>query len=382
MDYTEIGAMHQPTFTRAVRAPRVPVQPSTCSPAINAGGVKPWQYVIQPGDYPASIAQKLTGDPMQWVRLRNANRDDPAGFAVDRWGVCNWRSWYPGKRLKIPADWPEATSANLAAGSIVGTGWGPRLKQSPIPSGTIRLPNGIKGFTVANPWLEKPSFLNGVSWLQYWTIRVDAWMQHLSQQATGYNNTGFEVICNKAYLCRHGVPTPGMYAEPGLPNATSAYWTRLDRFLRSYSSPTTFAQDQLQIVTGSGAIVVLPGVWYYNPGDAVTARAAALMFSSSSFCSPTYAASANIANQGLTIGTSAAFGTDQMGQLRESSQANLDRFADMMSSSAVDADTTGNEDKTGDEANGDAKAPMHPAWYVAITAGTLLAGYGIYRAVT
>lgn len=66
-------------------------------------------YVVQPGESPGDVAVRF-GQPYEgWVKLRQANHDDPDGFTKPSSdaGACTFAKWQPGKRVKIPADWAD-----------------------------------------------------------------------------------------------------------------------------------------------------------------------------------------------------------------------------------------------------------------------------------
>jgi LysM domain len=71
-------------------------------------------YVVQEGESPSDVAIRF-GQPYDgWVALRQANHDDPGGFtkpAADN-GACTFAQWGPGKRVKVPAKWPDPPKSN------------------------------------------------------------------------------------------------------------------------------------------------------------------------------------------------------------------------------------------------------------------------------
>jgi len=85
----------------------------TCNPGSAITQVKPYVYVVQSGDFPSTITTKWgietggQGRPWKWHELRRANADDPDGFMLDPYGACVWVNWRAGKKLRIPASWPE-----------------------------------------------------------------------------------------------------------------------------------------------------------------------------------------------------------------------------------------------------------------------------------
>ena len=96
--------------------------PTPCQPGV-INEVKPYRYVVQPGDTPYLVAKMFTGNGTRWTELRSANHDDPHGFARDQYGVCNWRVW-SGKELKVPASWPDPAYGSALDARLVQTGTG------------------------------------------------------------------------------------------------------------------------------------------------------------------------------------------------------------------------------------------------------------------
>ncbi len=68
--------------------------------------IKPYVYRANMSQMPYELAKKWTGNGMRWKELRRANYDDPDGFQYDKTCTCNWTIW-DGKKLKIPASWPD-----------------------------------------------------------------------------------------------------------------------------------------------------------------------------------------------------------------------------------------------------------------------------------
>ena len=77
-----------PTF-EAVSLPRI------ATPMLASGHI----YVVQPGDFPIKIAQKLVHDGHRWQELIGANP------AKKRASDGNFASLQPGERLQLPASW-------------------------------------------------------------------------------------------------------------------------------------------------------------------------------------------------------------------------------------------------------------------------------------
>lgn len=78
-----------------------------CAPTTDPFPSKPYFYVLQPGDSPETVGVAFGGGPMGWVQLRRANADDEDGFVMSD-GKCSFKSFEPGKRVRIPGHWSEA----------------------------------------------------------------------------------------------------------------------------------------------------------------------------------------------------------------------------------------------------------------------------------
>jgi nucleoid-associated protein YgaU len=85
-----------PTF-EAVSLPRI------ATPMLASGHI----YVVQPGDFPIKIAQKLIHDGHRWHELIAANP------AKKRASDGNFASLQPGERLQLPASWTAAQTPFL-----------------------------------------------------------------------------------------------------------------------------------------------------------------------------------------------------------------------------------------------------------------------------
>jgi len=89
--------------------PLPPIAPPAAGPAVPIPSAPPPPtpdtavrfYVVESGDNPSKIAQKFTGDPNRWREMSRLNPE--ANLGAGR--------IYPGQRLRIPPDWPNAPAA-------------------------------------------------------------------------------------------------------------------------------------------------------------------------------------------------------------------------------------------------------------------------------
>jgi hypothetical protein len=101
----------------------VPFKPEVT--ACDAGTTASWpqlNYVVREGEQPWDVAMRF-GQPYDgWIKLRQANRDDPDGFirpAKDS-GPCTWASWKTGKLVRIPAEWHLPDEGSPVWNDIIG----------------------------------------------------------------------------------------------------------------------------------------------------------------------------------------------------------------------------------------------------------------------
>ena len=94
-----------PSTFEAVSLPRVAVVPTITAPMVAAGA-----YVVQPGDFPIKIAQKIVHDGKRWPELVAANP------SKKRAADGNFTNLQPGERLLLPPSWtsPPAPAAQNA----------------------------------------------------------------------------------------------------------------------------------------------------------------------------------------------------------------------------------------------------------------------------
>lgn len=110
-------SLHPPRFMMRHRRPVIFVwaMPShfadrSCNQVIGPPitEVKPYLYVVQEDDTDGagSIPEKFGLEPVAgYAELRRANAD--ANFSTDEHGTCSFQSWYAGRKVRIPAHWPE-----------------------------------------------------------------------------------------------------------------------------------------------------------------------------------------------------------------------------------------------------------------------------------
>lgn len=70
-------------------------------------------YIIQPGDFPAKLAQRATGTPSRWTELRPPNPNLKTVQTKDASGKVIATHLVPfnaGQILNVPASWPPPTS--------------------------------------------------------------------------------------------------------------------------------------------------------------------------------------------------------------------------------------------------------------------------------
>lgn len=132
---------------------------STCSPGA-ISDVKDYRYVVRSEDgWPANFAQawfESMGEGARYTTkavtdLLKANHDHPVGFKREG-AVCNFKNFYDGMCLKIPASWPNPTPDSVYASRIFESDCSTPYKGSAGGGGTGP---GTQGETGIDPqsWL-------------------------------------------------------------------------------------------------------------------------------------------------------------------------------------------------------------------------------------
>lgn len=91
-------------------------KPGTSTPNGGGGGgtplPDPWNakvYVVQAGDYPGLIAQRLTGSATNWPALIRANSHKSVWSVSEKtkpgYQAGNFKTLYAGEKLYLPAGW-------------------------------------------------------------------------------------------------------------------------------------------------------------------------------------------------------------------------------------------------------------------------------------
>jgi hypothetical protein len=152
-------------------------------------------YMVQPGDYPSSLAAQFTGDARRWPELCAANpqlkKDTKAGCAI-----------YANHSINLPASWGTGTVA-------APTGERPAAEFVYVPPGTTTAaaPAVVKlaattaamvGAGVPAPAAASPISKRQVSWIK-WSLLggsviavggVVAWLMLRNQDDTTRKNGG------------------------------------------------------------------------------------------------------------------------------------------------------------------------------------------------
>jgi hypothetical protein len=100
-----------PATFEAVSLPRVPMLPMMTEPMVGARA-----YVVQPGDFPIKIAQKIIHDGHRWPELIAANP------SKKRAADGNFASLLPGERLLLPASWTAAPAPSAQTALLLNPG--------------------------------------------------------------------------------------------------------------------------------------------------------------------------------------------------------------------------------------------------------------------
>lgn len=103
------------------------------------------KYIVEKGDSPFKIAQKLTGNGNRWVELKALNKDKKPAITVNIW---------TGEVLNIPPDWQKPTVRTQSPG--------PALPSQPSPERPTAAPVAIPQISVAPGILQAKAIL--VAW--------------------------------------------------------------------------------------------------------------------------------------------------------------------------------------------------------------------------
>lgn len=106
-------------------------------------------YVVEPGDSPSRIAQKLTGSANRWPELVRANPNK----AVEKTGPNkgSFKTLFAGERLTLPAGWVTATAlpAPTVPPLVVPSSL-PPLLPSPAPTPSATPSSGLRQYRVVS----------------------------------------------------------------------------------------------------------------------------------------------------------------------------------------------------------------------------------------
>lgn len=94
-----------------------------CEPTADPFPSKPYFYVLASGRSCVDVGRDFGRNENGWIELRRANADDPDGFIKQTNGWCVWKTWEPGKKLRIPGTWNEAEFTPRVTSRLVD-GWG------------------------------------------------------------------------------------------------------------------------------------------------------------------------------------------------------------------------------------------------------------------
>jgi hypothetical protein len=294
-------------------------EPTPCDPG--SAPRKAYRYRIGEHEDIFSVAAAF-GQPDGWVKLRQANYDDPGGFVkpAKDCGACTLADFRPGKLVWIPAEWPDPPKSSplwarivpvydsadshekgpqamqthivtpgetsgmiakrygLSTDQLFGANpnirtftdrWGHRdfVHEQFAPGVRLRIPQLVVQQIIRRPaavaalvgWASSMAPVWNGSYLAYWLQRIDGFLRQVAMTPP---TTGSEAATAQR-----------AYALITLPN----YWTRLQNWVTSrWATPASMIHEITSTQGWNVGSAALPGFWYAEPWHAFVAAHAGI----------------------------------------------------------------------------------------------------------